>query len=62
MKHESVHPNLFVARNAYLLDQFFLIADGGQCRHEPAIAIISLSDIICGRAFDKELRFVEDIL
>jgi hypothetical protein len=62
MEYESVHPHLFVALNAYCLDQPLLVTYCCQRRHEPTIAIISLSYVIGGRAFDKKLGFIKNIL
>lgn len=62
VEHKSVHPNLLIASNADFLYQFFLVAYSSQCGHEPAIAIIALSDIVCGCAFYEELWSIEDVL
>lgn len=62
MEHEAVHADLLVALDADPLNQAFLVAYGGKGGHEPAVAVIALSDVVGGRAFDEETRFIEDVL
>lgn len=62
VEHEAVHPHLFVACNADALNQSIFIRHCAERRHEPAVAIISLTHIIRGGALDKEAGFDEDIL
>jgi hypothetical protein len=45
MKYKSVHTNLLIPGHAYFLYQPFLVAQGTNRRHEPAIAFLSLSNI-----------------
>jgi hypothetical protein len=62
VEHEAIHANGFVALDTDPLDQLFLVADGGKGRHEPAIAVISLSDIVCRGALDEELGLLKNVL
>lgn len=62
MKHESVHSDLFVARNANAFQKTFFVAQGAQCAHEPAVSFFPLSNIARRCALDEELWFFEDVL
>jgi hypothetical protein len=62
VEHEAVDANLFVPCDAHPLYQLLFVADGRQRCHEPAVAVVSLSHIVCGRAADIELGFFEYVL
>jgi hypothetical protein len=62
VEHKPIHADSFVALDADPLYQLFLVADGGEGRHEPAVAVISLSNVVCRGAFDEELWFLKDVL
>lgn len=62
VEHETVHANLLVARNAHALYKLLLVTYRGEGRHEPAVAVIALPYIVCGRAFYEELWVIEDVL
>lgn len=62
VEHKPVDANGFVAIDTDALYQLFLVADGGKGRHEPAVTVISLSDVVCRGALDEELWFLENVL
>jgi len=62
VEHEAVHAHLLIARNADLGDESVFVAYRSQCGHEPAVAVVALSHVVGSRAFDEELRSVEDVL
>jgi hypothetical protein len=62
VEHESIHANGFVALDAHPLYQLFLVANRRKCRHEPAISIVSLSNIVCSCAFDEKAWFLKNVL
>lgn len=62
MEHETIDSDFLVPGNAYLLKQILFVTECAYGGHEPAIAIPPLANIICGHAFDAEVRLVENIL
>jgi hypothetical protein len=62
VKHKAVDTDLFVPCHAHALYELLLVADGRERGHEPAVAVVALPNVIGGRAFDEELRFLENIL
>lgn len=62
MKDETIYSDLLVTCNAHSLYQLFLVADCCERGHEPTVAIIALSHIVGGCAFNKELWIFEDVL
>ena len=62
VKHKAIYTDLFIPSDADPLYQLLLVANGGYCGHEPAIAVGALSNIVGGRAFYEELGVFEDIL
>lgn len=62
MEDEAVYPYLLIACHTDPLYQVLLIAKCAQCGHEPAVSIISLSNVVCGGAFYEELWIFEDVL
>jgi hypothetical protein len=62
VEHKPIHADSFVTLDTYSLYQLFLVANGSERRHEPAVAVISLSNIVCRGAFNKELWFLKNVL
>lgn len=62
MENEAVNTYLLVARNADLLNESFLVAKRAKRRHEPAVAIVPLTNIIGSSAFEEERGILEDVL
>jgi hypothetical protein len=62
VKDKAVHPNLFVAGDAHSLYQLLLVAYRRERGHEPAVPVVALAHIVCGRTSDVKLRLYEDIL
>jgi hypothetical protein len=62
MEDKAIHSNLFVAGDAHSLYQLLLVAYRRERGHEPAVPVVALAHIVCGRTSDIELRLYEDIL
>lgn len=62
MEDESVHANVLIHCDAYLLYEPFLVPQGTKCGHEPAIAIAALADITSTGTIDIKLGVFKDIL
>ena len=62
MEYETIDPDFLVPGNAHLFKQILFITQCAYGRHEPAITIPPLANIICGYAVDVEVRLVENIL
>ena len=62
VEHEAIHAYLLIPGNTYPLYQLLLIANGGQRRHEPAVAVGALSHVVGGRAFYEESGVFKDVL
>jgi hypothetical protein len=62
VEYETIYTNLFIARNTHSLYELAFIAYRRKRGHEPAVAIIALSHIVCGRAFYKETGVLKDVL
>lgn len=61
VEHEAVHAHVLVVRDADPLDQAGLVAHGAQRRHEPAVAVAPLADVVRRGAVDVELGVVKDL-
>jgi hypothetical protein len=62
VEHKAVHAYLLIACHTHSLYQAFFVAKRTKSRHEPAVAVIPLSDVVCSCTFDEELRILEYIL
>lgn len=62
VENESIYTDFLVSCDAYSLNEALLVAQCAECGHEPAIAVIALSDVVCGRAFDEESGFLKYVL
>ena len=62
MKYESIDTYCLVSRYADPIDEIFLVTDGTNGRQKPAIAVVSLPDIIGGSIVNVELWSGKNIL
>jgi hypothetical protein len=62
VENKPINTNLLVSCNADVLNQIFHITQRAKCRHEPAIPLFSLTDVIRGSTFNEELGALKDVL
>jgi hypothetical protein len=62
VEDEAIDADLFVTGDADSLYQALLVGYRRQCRHEPAVAIVALTYIVCCCALDEESWVVKDVL
>lgn len=62
MKDETIHADNFVSSDADFLDKPRLVAKSAQRRKQPAVSVVSLTDIARCWAIVEELRFFENVL
>ncbi len=61
VKHKPIHADILVVGDAGALDQPRLVTKCAQGRHQPAVAVPSLADIIRRGTVDVELGVIKDI-
>ena len=61
VEYKTIYANILVVRNAELLNEPLLEAQGTQRGHQPAVAVIPLLHVICRRAVDVEPRAGKDL-
>jgi hypothetical protein len=62
VEYKTVDPDLFISRNANVLDEIFHVTQRTERGHEPTISLFSLSNVVGGGALDEELRLVKNVL
>lgn len=62
MKDKAIDTNLIIPCDADFFYQPLLVGERAQRRHEPAVAVIALANVVGGCTFDEELRLLKDIL